>query len=391
MKRITMRSLMLAAILSSIAVWNGCTDRGTFVRYKDLSGPFFKKEIGCTIYFVFHPEHETKGLKRYMYPMADLYAIKPNGKLERQYVPNGKTWAWDFALTDYGFPIVIWESTRINILENKDEIKNGLAFFWVWMEAVSFDGKRALVHILSPDQESSMKTAEAIDLTSGKSLFTAELPWDLSDWSCGGAGNGLKNILAIHQAEADPNTVEGPTRWEPYLLHFDNDNKLTYWMLQFPPPEPKGKKEVVMIPSDGRIIGVTHDGQTARFYQSYPPYDEFTLLLSLEIPPVEIETYNRDGTRLCMKWVDDETKGHYSVLDTQTGANIELFTKDRNSWKVYVSLSPMGDRLGLLEYAAGEASEGKFVFSVYDALSGALVDSAEWPYKGHILHIRVGY
>ena len=107
MSRIIIRVLMATIILSCIGVTSGCEYRGNSVAYKDLSGPFFKKEIGCTIYFVFHPEHETKGLKRYMYPMADLYAIKPNGKLERQYVPNGKTWAWDFALTDYGFPIVI--------------------------------------------------------------------------------------------------------------------------------------------------------------------------------------------------------------------------------------------------------------------------------------------
>ena len=392
MSRTMTRALMVTVILSCIGVASGCTYRGKSVPYRDLSGPFFKKDIGCTIYFVFHPEHETEGLKRYIHPISDLYAIEPDGKLERQYVPNDKVWVLDFALSDYQYPIIIWDGgTRINILENRDQVKNSFSANWFYMEAVPPVGEKALVVTVPPNQEVSANILAAIDLTSGEFVFTAETPWDFTDWSCGGVDTGLRNVLAMHKAKEGSYDKEMRTWWEPYLFHLDDEHKLTYKMIQFPPPEPKGENEVIMIPNDGRIIGVTHDGQTARFYQSLPPYDESTLLLSLKIPPVEIKAYNRDGSKLCLAGATEGSNHHYRILDMHSGRIVELFVSGKEIIWGLVALSPKGDRLAALIISVNGPGNRRFTFSVYDTLSGELIDSAEWPYKGSIYPMKVGY
>jgi len=392
MSRIIIRVLMATIILSCIGVTSGCEYRGNSVAYKDLSGPFFKKEIGCTIYFVLEPYHETKGLRRHLEPITDLYAIKPDGRLERQYVPTHDIWASDFVLTDYGYPIYVWGlDGRMKTIENKDKMKDTFKFDWVGIKAVSFDGKRALTHAVGSNQETPVQTLDVIDLISGEILFTVASPWEFTEWSCRGADNGLKNILAMRKSEEGSHDKEMRTWWEPYLFHFDDENKLTCKMLQFPPPEPMGINDVKMIPYDGRIIGVTHDGQTARFYQSYPPYDEFTLLLSLELAPVEIASYSRDGLKLLLTWVGDDSRKHYIILDMQSKETAEMFAINQKARLTPASLSPKGDRLVLLTISSEGAQDIQHLFSVYDTLSGELVDSAEWPYKGFIQNMSVGY
>jgi len=383
------RVFMRVVIILTLFIMGGCGYFSRLVTYKDLSGPFFKNEIGCTIYFVFCPY---SSLKEHVQPLRDLYAINPNGVLERQYMPNSETEADDFALTDYGYPIIIWNITRLTVLQSKTQINKSFKYNSITIDALSLDGKKAFAQEMGTTKDEPLGNLEVIDLATGRFLSKENAPWEVFFYlSCGGADPELKNILLMRHVEEGSYPTESESGWEPYLLHFDDKNKPSYKLLQFPPPEPEGKKEVIMIPYDGRIIGVTHDGQTARFYQSVSPYDEFTLLSSLETPPVEIQGHSRDGSKFLLSWVPDDRQVHYGVLEMDSGKIVEIFIREHKQIYCSVSLSPNGDRLVVVTVPGGELGNEKTVFSVYDTSSGQLIDTAEWLHAGMVDPVRVGY
>jgi len=389
MNRIITQVLMVTVILSSVAVSNGCEIHGRYVPHKDISGPLFKREIGCSIYLIWNPPWEKEGLKKYLYPLDELYKINASGSLERVYIPDVETQPKDFHLTDYGYPIVVQEFINYIGIYQADGEKRVLEFDrYIDVDVVSKDGNKALLQATKVEDDNLETEYRIIDLGSGETLWSGEVSLE-KYWSWEGANLPFDKFLIMKEVSQGSYSRERRSWWEPYVFSI-NDSEQPVKKIEFPGSGVKGTNQVVMLRDSGNLIGIVDNNEYAEFYKTLSPYSEFELIQKVKLPFPDILGVTRDSSRVLLSWKADDKSRHLGVFNLVSGEMKEISYESGEDRYSSVYLSPGGDRIVLFTTIGRKIRETKYVFSVYDVSTGELIDTVEWPVEGSISHVTVG-
>jgi hypothetical protein len=373
----------------------GCTIKRQNVAVQDISGPLFTKEIGCSIYFIWSPPQGQRGVKRFINPLRELYCINPRGELKRLYVPRPNTAPRDYVLTDYGYPIFIQENwQRLAVLASPGVRREFTGFDdYVDLIGVSRDDGRVLISL---DRSNESGEADSIiaslDVETREIVSETVLPSVSYGLSFKGYDAGLRNILIFKRESEGSYSKESITWWEPYVYSMTGDSSFACEPLDFPGEGRHGIHEIDIVREDGRIVGFAKGGDSTNYYQSYPPYNDFELVAKMDGEPPAIHSLSRDGSCLLLSWESDGGSMHFYIWEPATGKMDEIFVASKQMRYNWAFISPDGERFVIIINHRWESKDNrKQVISIYDADSGELIESIEWPFGGNMFRFKVGY
>ena len=380
----------------------GCSERIEDVTIKDISGRFFSKDIGCTIYFQWCQPISSELVSKFVYEIDDLYCIRPNGEVEKVYSPPVAPVIMNYELAGYNMPLIISRarsnrSDEPNIMKlgedgSIDSEKNSDIFYR--LAAASGDGKKVLVRNLKrSDADEWLQEIQIIDTSTLEPINSVTVEGALYYMSFGGGNSDLEKLLFLHSEVRDGADGNKTLHMQPYIVTIGEGCSLKYELLEFPGASSIRFLDAVMIYDDSRIVGLVQQDGLCRMYQVDPPYNNFENVLELEVSHPLIRAVDRDGSRFIMTWKTDDSFSSWNIWDMQTGDMQEFHSENVEEEYCYGYISPDGERVVLVLYkdVPGRDNRAQYI-SVFDASDGTLIETVAWMHEGYMdPMIKVGY
>jgi len=391
-------------LIFAVSFTGGCSERIEDVTIKDISGKFFSKDIGCTIYFQWSQPISSEIVSKFVYEIDDLYCIRPNGEVEQVYSPPVAPIIMNFELAGYNMPLIISrirsnksKSDESNIMRLKRDgsiisEKNSDVFYW--LTAASGDGKKVLArNHKRNDADEWLLEIQIIDTSTFEPINSVTVEGPLWFWQFGGANSGLKKLLFFHHEVKDGADGNKAVHEQPYVFLIGDSGSLEYEPLEFPGAPSIGLFDAVMIYDDSRIVGLVPDEGSYRMYQADPSYNNFENVLELDVNHPLIRAVDRDGSRFILTWKTDDGFSSWNIWDMETGDMQEFHVENVDEEKCYGYISPDGERAVLVLYkdVPGREHRAQYI-SIFNASDGILIETVEWMHEGYMdPEIKVGY
>lgn len=391
-------------LIFAISFTGGCSERMEGVTTKDISGRFFSKDIGCTIYFQWSQPISSELVSKFVYEFDDLYCIRPNGEVEKVYSPQVAPIMMNFELAGYNMPLIISrlrsdksKSDESNIMRLKRDGSIGSekkSDVYYWIAAASGDGKKVLArnHKLS-DADELLLEIRIIDTSTFESINSVTVEGPLWFMQFGGGNSDLSKFLFFHQEVKDGADGNKTEHVQPYVFTVGEGGSLKSEPLEFPGAPSIGLYDAVMIYDDSRIVGLVPYEGSYKIYQTYPPYNDFESILELDVKHPLIRAVDRDGSRFIMTWNTDDGFSSWNIWDMETGDMQVFHIENVKEEKCYGSISPDGERVVLVLYkdVPGRDNRTQYI-SIFNTSDGTLIETVEWMHGGFMdSDIKVGY
>lgn len=380
----------------------GCSERIEDVTIKDISGRFFSKDIGCTIYFQWSHPISSELVSNFIYAIDDLYCIRPNGKVEKVYSPPVAPVIMDFELAGYNMPLVISrarsnKSDEPNIMKLGEDGSIGSkkeTDIFYWLIAASGDGKKVMVRSLTAsDADGWHQEIQIFDTSTIEPISRVTVKEPMWYMKFVGGNPDLERSLFLHRKVRDGADGNKAVHRQSYLFTVDEGGSLEYEQFNFPGVSSIDLLDSVMIHDDSRIVGLVKSEGLCRMYQAYPPYNDFESILELDVKHPLIRAVDRDGSRFIMTWKTDDGFSSWNIWDMETGDIQAFHIEIVDEEYCYGYISPDGERVVLALYrdVPGREQRAQYI-SVFDASDGTLIESVEWMHEGYMdPEIKVGY
>ncbi len=394
--------LFLTYLFIIATITAGCSERIEDVTIKDISGRFFSKDIGCTIYFQWSHPISSELVSKFVYAIDDLYCIRPNGEMEKVYSPPVAPVIMDFELAGYNMPLVISrarsnKSDKANIIKLLEDGSIGSekeTEIFYWLIATSGDGKKVMVRSLTAsDTDGWHQEIQIFDTSTIEAISCVTVKETMPYMQFVGGNPDLERSLFLHRKVRDSADGNKAVHMQSYLFTVDEGGSLKYEQFNFPGVSSINLLDAVMIYDDSRIVGLVRSEGLSIMYQAYPPYNNFESILELDVNHPLIRAVDRDGSRFIITWKTDDVFSSWNIWDMETGDIQAFHIENVDEEYCYGYISPDGERVVLVQYkdVLGREQRAQYI-SVFDASDGTLIESVEWMHEGYMdPKIKVGY